>query len=122
MALCLAGAGAVVRLAIGAFTLAWTHTVEKTPWEESWRVTDQALVLTESRVKGSGAGMDPAPGARLVDGWYVWQPRDGARDRIVLLRNAATDDWRVCAEGMPCATLGALIGGDADSVTLSPCP
>jgi hypothetical protein len=35
----------------------------------------QGLELVQARVKGSGAGMEPPPEARLVDGWFQWQPR-----------------------------------------------
>src|SRR3979409_864590 len=75
--LCLASAGIVKTLAVAAFTLAWTHSIEKVEWQEDWRVTPQGLELAQARVKGSGAGLEPpgrappaagggAPGRRLV--------------------------------------------------------
>ncbi|MFX6230366.1 DUF1850 domain-containing protein, partial [Acinetobacter baumannii] len=30
-------------LAVAAFTLSWTHSVEKVEWQEDWRVTPQGL-------------------------------------------------------------------------------
>jgi len=55
LSLCLASAGVVKTLSIAAFTLVWTHSIEKTDWQEDWRVTPEGLVLTQARVKGSGA-------------------------------------------------------------------
>jgi hypothetical protein len=125
MALCLAAAGITLQLAANAFTLGWSHTVEHLPWREGWRVAGDRLVLDTVRIKGSGAGIDPPPEARLVDGWYVWRPADETRARIVLRRAADPDgvigDWQFCAEGEPCRALGDLVGRDADPVTLYPC-
>lgn len=125
MPLCVIGGGKVVALAVAGFTLAWTHTVEQIPWEEDWRVGADALHLVESRVKGSGAGMDPPPEARLVDGWYAWRP-DETREEVVLRRSpaAGVGDWRFCPhrpDGTrePCRALGTIL--DADPVTLKAC-
>jgi hypothetical protein len=122
VALCLAGAGLTLHLAVATFTLGWTHTVEKTAWEEDWRVEPDALVLTQARIQGSGAGMDPPPEARRVDGWFVWTPDNPRRERIVLRRAAGVGDWRLCAADRPCTPLGDLLGKDADPVTLWACP
>lgn len=122
MGLCLAGAGLSLQLSVAAFTLGWIHTVERTAWEEDWRVEADTLVLTESRIKGSGAGMEPPADARLVDGWFAWTPADARRAWIVLRRAAGVADWRFCAAGMACRPLGELMGADADPVTLSACP
>lgn len=66
MSLCVASAGVVKTLAVVAFTLAWTHSIEKTEWQEDWRVTPQGLELIAARVKGSGAGMEPADRKSVV--------------------------------------------------------
>ena len=44
----------------------------------------------QARVKGSGAGMEPPPEARLVDGWFQWQP-NGRRYRT----------WCLAIQGLP---------------------
>jgi hypothetical protein len=119
-ALCLLGAGAVVRIAATAFTLSWTHTVEKTEWSERWLVEPGRLVLVEARVESSGAGMEPPPEARTAGRFYVWQPNE-ARREIVLRRDPHAGDWTLCTEG-GCDTLGEWLGRDADPVTLKPCP
>ena len=69
MSLCIAGAE-TLRLAVTAFTLAWTHSVEHVRWQEDWRVTPAGLELTAARVEGSGAGggcreIGAAPGEPL---------------------------------------------------------
>jgi hypothetical protein len=126
MALCLAAAGITLQLAATTFTLGWSHTVEHLPWREEWRVEGGRLVLETVRIKGSGAGMEPPAEARLVDGWYVWHPHDDTRADIVLRRAAdpegAIGDWRLCAGDDPCVALGALVGAEADPVTLYACP
>ena len=70
MSLCILAAGKTTVLAVSAFTLSWTHSVEKTRWEEDWRVTPAGLEIVEARVKGSGAGMEPPEGA-VLEGWVV---------------------------------------------------
>lgn len=120
--LCITGGAVTVKLAVAAFTLVWTHTIEKVPWEEDWRVEPDRLVLLESRIKGSGAGMEPPADAKLVDGFYTWRPADPDRAEIVLRRSSAdgVGDWMLCTAG-PCRPLGAIVGADADPVRLAPC-
>ncbi len=101
MSLCFATAGGVKALALSAFTLVWTHSIEKVDWQEDWRVTPAGLELVQARVKGSGAGMEPPPEARLVDGWFQWRPQrapmHGGRARKFRCgrRMAAMPRWRV---------------------------
>jgi len=121
MALCVIGAGEAVRIAAVAFSLSWTHSVEKIPWQEQWRIEPDALVLTEARVKGSGAGMEPPPDAKLVGGWFVWRPVDPKRSEIVLRAVPSISPWTICIEGRACSHLDALLGRAADPVTLKPC-
>ena len=49
MSLCIAAAGLAVEIAVSGFTLAWTHTVEKTEWQEDWRIEGDRLMLAEAR-------------------------------------------------------------------------
>jgi len=109
LSLCLASAGIVKALSIAAFTLAWTHSVEKTGWQEDWRVTPEGLVLVQARVKGSGAGMEPPPGARLIDGWFRWRPEGGPKPQVVLGNSGAAGEWRLC-HGGNCRTLSDILG------------
>ena len=122
LSLCLASAGVVKALSIATFTLAWTHSIEKTAWQEDWRVTPKGLVLIEARVKGSGAGMEPGPGARLINGWYQWRPEGGPRPTVVLANSGAAGEWRLCANGT-CRTLSEIFGHPigASVTTMSSC-
>jgi hypothetical protein len=109
LSLCLASAGVLKTLSIAAFTLAWTHSVEKIEWQEDWRVTPRALELVQARVKGSGAGMEPPPEARLVDGWFQWQPKRPPIPELVLGNSGAAGEWRLCSAGQ-CRTLSEIFG------------
>jgi len=109
LSLCLASAGVVKTLSIAAFTLVWTHSIEKTGWQEDWRVTAQGLELVQARVKGSGAGMEPPPDARLVDGWFQWQPGRPPMPEVVLGNSGAAGEWRLCTDGK-CRTLSEIFG------------
>lgn len=109
LSLCLASAGIVKTLALAAFTLAWTHSIEKVEWQEDWRVTAQGLELVQARVKGSGAGMEPPPEALLVDGWFQWQPKPVPLPEVVLGNSGAAGEWRLCADGR-CRTLPQIFG------------
>lgn len=122
LSLCLASAGAVKTLSIAAFTLAWTHSVEKVEWQEDWRVTPRGLELTQARVKGSGAGMEPPPEARLIGGWFQWQPKRAAMPEVVLGNSGAAGEWRLCSDGQ-CRTLSEIFGHPvgADVTAMSAC-
>ena len=120
MSLCLAAAGLTVQIAASSFSLAWTHTIEKTEWREDWRVEGSRLHLVKAAVKGSGAGMEPPPEARLEDGFYVWAPGI-MREEIVLRRDPHAGDWRLCA-AKRCAPLAEWLGRNADPVRLTASP
>ncbi len=118
MSLCILAAGKTTMLAVSAFTLSWTHSVEKTRWQEEWQVTPAGLEIVEARVKGSGAGMDPPEGAVLKDGWWTYVPKIGARPVVRLAASGATGSgWMLCAD-RTCLELGAEAG---DPVELSAC-
>lgn len=133
MSLCIVAGATALRIAAATFALSWTHTVERTRWEEDWRVGADGLVVVQARVKGSGAGMEPGEGARLVSGWWVWTPRPISLPELRLAgSDAAPEGWRLCADGR-CLNIGAR--GDAaaaadappanpfaDGATLRPCP
>ena len=68
MALCLSAGTLVASLAVQAFTLAWTHSIEKVRWEEDWRIAGDRLEIVAARIRGTGAGMEPPAGAVLQAG------------------------------------------------------
>ena len=102
------------------FTLAWTHSIEKTRWEEDYRVVQQrgapALVLDRARIQGSGAGMDPPPGALRHGAWYEYVPTTQPDGALRLTRSEFTPDFDWCVAG-DCHPLGRLLPSD-DGVTL----
>ena len=109
VSLCLASAGVVKMLSVAAFTLVWTHSIEKVDWQEDWRITSQGLELVQARIKGSGAGMEPPPEARLIDGWFRWQPRRAPMPEVVLGNSGSAGEWRLCHDGS-CRTLSDIFG------------
>lgn len=122
MSLCLATAGVVKSLAVAGFMLSWAHSVEKTEWQEDWRVTPQGLEIIEARVKGSGAGMEPPPEALLTDGWFHWKPQLPVLPEVALGNSGLAGEWRLCADGK-CQELSAILGRPlgASVITMSVC-
>ena len=122
LSLCLTSLGVVKVLSLAAFTLVWTHSIEKIDWQEDWRVTRAGLELVQARVKGSGAGMEPPPEARLVDGWFQWRPKRAAMPEVVLANSGAAGDWRLCWGGN-CRTLSEIFGHPVgvNTTTMSAC-
>lgn len=116
---CLAAAGATVKLA-AAVTLVWAHSVQKTRWEEDWQATPAGLVITQARVEGSGAGMDPPDDAILENGTWHWTPKLAPQRTVELRRSGATADWSVCYAGS-CRPMGELVPAAADPVALTLC-
>lgn len=111
--LCIFAAGKATVLAATAFTLSWTHSVERTRWEEDWRLTPAGLEVVEARVRGSGAGMEPPEGALLRDGWWIYRPVLSPVASLVLAASGATGEgWTVCAGGA-CREIGAEAGAAA---------
>ena len=109
MSLCLATAGVVKSLAVASFMLTWTHSVEKTEWQEDWRITPQGLEIVEARIKGSGAGMEPPPEARLAEGWFRWKPQLPMLPEVALGNSGLAGEWRLCTDGK-CQELSAILG------------
>lgn len=111
---------------VQAFTLAWTHSIEKIRWEEAYRVQKDAaglpvLIAGEARILGSGAGMDPPPDAKHhADGWYSYQPKTPPLQVLRLTRSAYTADYDWCVQGR-CRPLRAIMPTDGDVTLLKPC-
>ncbi|PZN51202.1 MAG: DUF1850 domain-containing protein [Proteobacteria bacterium] len=118
MSICVLAAGKMLVFAGAAFTLSWTHSVEKTRWVENWQVTPAGLQVIEARVQGSGAGMEPPEGSILKDGWWVYRPSLGPQRTLALAASGATGaGWMLCAED-GCAMIGR---GAADPALVTAC-
>ena len=115
---CLLIGAVALTLSGDRFTLEWTHSVEKVAWREEWIVNQDGMRLMIAAVKGSGAGMEPGPDARLQDGWLVWQPKAPPVRELALAASGATGGgWRIC--GAECVVLGQDAGAP---LVLRPCP
>ena len=124
-AVCLIVAGVVTAtLPTEQFTLSWTHSVQKTRWEETYHIDGDRLALVEARIQGMGAGMEPPADARFVNGWWAWRPKVPPLSALELSHSPYAPDYVVCFASR-CAELGALTGviGATDTavVTLKPC-
>jgi len=120
MSLCLAAGALVVALGHSEITLSWRHSVQKTLWEEVWRETPAGLEIVEARIEGSGAGMDPPEGAKLIDGFWRWRPTVSPLKEVVMRRSGAAADWRICWAGQ-CRPISDYLPAEADPVTLKIC-
>ena len=120
VSLCLASGGFIKVIAIGAFTLSWMHSVEKTTWEEDWVVQEKTIKLVSARVQGTGAGMEIPEGAVHEGKWYRWTPTLKPLKSLTLDRSNATTDWQICVT-QGCTSLGNLVGEEAEKVELSAC-
>lgn len=108
MSVCILSAGKMLTLSVSAFSLSWTHSVEKIDWQEDWQSTPAGLVMTMARVKGSGAGMEPGDDAILTDGWWQWTPTLGPQPELRLAASGETGSgWTLCTV-KGCQVLGEV--------------
>jgi hypothetical protein len=123
MQFCLLAAGALIHLHTAALTLAWTHSIEKTRWEEDYRATPAGIVVSEDRIQGTGAGMEPPSDAKFDGKWWRYTPKLPPQRQVILRRSGMTvGDWQVCIEGQ-CRTMASYLPDKkADPVTLKICP
>lgn len=122
MSTCLMAGAVALMLTGDAFQLSWTHSVEKTGWQEEWRIEAGHLHLTRAAIKGSGAGMEPGPDAVLKNGWWVWVPDLPPQPQIFIGASGATGaGWQICDPGSSaddCMTIGEQPG---PPIRLAPC-
>lgn len=109
-ALCILLSGKTTIIAASFFSLSWTHSVERSEWQEDWQITETGLVLTQARIKGSGAGMEPPEGAKLIEGWWIFKPNLPAQKSLILASSGRTGGgWRLCTSDR-CIDLGKTAG------------
>lgn len=119
-AICLAAAGWQLRIPADHFELRWRHSIEKVQWSEDYEVAGAWLYLSQARIHGSGAGMEPPPDATLIDGTWRYRPADPWRRAIVLARSEFVSDYRLCVNGQ-CRPLWHWIPIKAGPTTLTTC-
>jgi hypothetical protein len=96
MSLCLAAGAVAASLAIESFTLTWIHSIEKIRWEEDWRIEGRSLVITEARIRGSGAGMEPPAGSVLKGGVWHYRPQLPPQAVLRLTHSPYTAGYTLC--------------------------
>lgn len=109
--LCILTGGKLLVLAISSFSLSWTHSVEKIDWTEHWQVMQGRLQITEARVQGSGAGMEPPEGAIASAQGWTYVPHVPPLKQVMLASSGATaSPWRLCGPDAQCVLLGQSEG------------
>lgn len=117
-ALCVVVGAALHLLPADRFTLRWQHTVEKVEWEEDYLVAGDWLYVAGARVRGSGAGMEPPPGAvKLGDAWH-YRPAERWLRQLQLARSEFGRDYALCM-GADCRPLSEI--APLGPTTLRPC-
>jgi hypothetical protein len=110
-----------------AFTLAWTHSIERQRWEEDYAVRpgsrpgSAVLHATQARIRGSGAGMEPPPDARLEAGWYRYTPAGDTPAVLRLSRSAFVPDYELCDPHRGCRPLGHWLPSDGRVTEMTAC-
>lgn len=103
-------------------TLRWTHSIQKTVWEEDYRREGAALRLVEARVRGTGAGMEPPADAVFNDGAWHYRPALPPLPRVTLHHSPFVAPYVVCAGGRCQPVAGWLPGLPDDTlIELAPC-
>jgi hypothetical protein len=114
VSLCLVSGSLFAALPLTAFTLAWTHSIEKTRWEEDWIVREQILEIREARIRGSGAGMEPPAGARLENGIWHYVPAQARHVVLRLTHSPHAAGYELCTD-RGCRLLADLLPGLKDN-------
>ena len=119
--LCLV-AGLLIAQLGDEITLRWTHSIQKTAWEEDYRREGIQLRLVEARVRGTGAGMEPPADAVLKDGAWHYVPKLPPLPSVVLTHSPHVPAYVVCSSGR-CQPVDAWLPGLSDHaiMTLQPC-
>lgn len=121
MMLCLVAGLMIVPLG-DAVTLRWIHSIEKIAWEEDYRREDDQLRIVEARVRGSGAGMEPPPGAVLRDGVWHYVPALGLLPKVTLRHSRHVPPYILCSPTV-CRAIDDWLPSlaDDDTAQLRPC-
>lgn len=126
MSLCVASGTLLAVLPFSAFTLAWTHSIEKTRWEEDWQIQGRQLVLVAARIRGTGAGIEIPSDATLRGGVWHYPPELPPQSELLLRHSPYVAGYELCSAGQ-CRPLADLIPGMNENtgdaiIELRPCP
>lgn len=105
-----------------AITLQWTHSVQKTLWEEDYQLAGERLLLTSARVRATGAGMEPPPDAVFHDGAWHYRPMLPPLPSVQMRHSPYVAPYTVC-HGTDCRTPAAWLPGlpEESILELRPC-
>jgi hypothetical protein len=70
------------------FTVEWIHSVELTPWRETYLANwPEGITLTETAFRSYGAGVpaDTGKQTKVVDGWIVASGLSESRENVIYL-------------------------------------
>ncbi|MCZ4353393.1 DUF1850 domain-containing protein [Roseovarius aestuarii] len=104
-----------IELPDATFTLQWMHSIEKSGWEETWRVTNAGFMPINARIKTGGSGMEPPPSSVFVDGWYVYRPEIGPVPEIVIPDSSFTAPMQICVQD-DCSPLSEVAKRRTDDI------
>ena len=102
-------------------TLRWTHSVQKTLWEEDYHREGETLRLVEARVQGSGAGMEAPPTAVLDERGWHYVPTLPSLPRVRLWHSSYVPPYAICAATI-CQPVTAWLPGLPDETVLELVP
>ncbi len=103
-------------------TLRWTHSIQKTVWEEDYRREGNTLRLVEARVRGTGAGMEPPSESVLKEGTWHYVPSLPLLPQVNLAHSPHVPPYAVCSTGR-CQAINAWLPNlpEDATVALRPC-
>jgi hypothetical protein len=99
LSLCLASAGIVKALSVAAFTLVWTHSIEKVEWQEDLARYHAGIATGAGAGQGSGAWHGAAAGGAAGRRLVSMEPSAAPMTEVVLGNSGAAGEWRLCADG-----------------------
>ncbi|SIR56583.1 hypothetical protein SAMN05421858_2852 [Haladaptatus litoreus] len=101
-------------------TLAYTHSVEKTPVRDVYAVDGIELEMTEMRFQSYGAGLPANADVTTENGWFVFDPPGRYAQISVAPGDVANHELRVGDERYD---LAALSGGESvELFVIERCP
>lgn len=112
----------VVSLPTPTMTLTWTHTVEKTSWEEDYLASADGVAIVEARVEALGAGMEPPASAVRKGRWWSYHPALPNLPSVDLANSIFGGGYTVCWNSQ-CRQLDTIMPrGEPVSIVASDCP
>ncbi|GAA0222603.1 DUF1850 domain-containing protein [Halobacterium noricense] len=101
-------------------TLAYTHSVEKTPVHDVYAVDGNELEMVEMRFQSYGAGLPANADVTMEEGWFVFDPPGRYAQVPVTPGDVAKHELRVKDEQYD---LAALSGGESvELFVIERCP